>query len=74
MASPIYSKEPVHRLNDDSDIPRKELGIQQNDDVDDISINKGDLLAQEHVDPVMNAKMHLVNNVRCCRDLVLLCF
>lgn len=26
------------------------------------SIGKGDLLSHEHVDPVLNAKMHLVNN------------
>lgn len=29
---------------------------------DDISIQKGDLLNLESVDPVLNAKMHLVNN------------
>lgn len=29
---------------------------------DDISIQKGDLLDLESVDPVLNAKMHLVNN------------
>lgn len=31
---------------------------------DSVSIAKGDLLSQEHVDPVLNAKMHLVNDVR----------
>ena len=29
---------------------------------DDASIQKGDLLDLESVDPVLNAKMHLVNN------------
>lgn len=28
----------------------------------DVSIQKGDLLSLEHVDPALNAKMHLVNN------------
>lgn len=28
-----------------------------------ISLEKNDLLQQEHTDPVLNAKMHLVNNV-----------
>ena len=30
---------------------------------DSVSIAKGDLLSQEHVDPVLSAKMHLVNDV-----------
>ena len=29
---------------------------------DDVSIRKGDLLSLEHVDPALNAKMHLVND------------
>lgn len=29
---------------------------------DELSVGKGDLLGQEHVDPVLDAKMHLVNN------------
>lgn len=29
---------------------------------DEVSLQKGDLLSLEHVDPVLNAKMHLVNN------------
>lgn len=28
------------------------------------STGKGDVLGLEHTDPVLNAKMHLVNNVR----------
>lgn len=30
---------------------------------DAVSVGKGDLLQLEHTDPVLNAKMHLVNNV-----------
>lgn len=30
---------------------------------DGSSLGKGDILSQEHTDPVLNAKMHLVNNV-----------
>lgn len=29
---------------------------------DEVSLRKGDLLQLEHVDPVLDAKMHLVNN------------
>lgn len=35
---------------------------QQIFDDDVSSLQKGDILSQEHVDPVLNAKMHLVNN------------
>lgn len=31
-------------------------------DVDEDSLMKGDILGQEHVNPVLNAKMHLINN------------
>jgi hypothetical protein len=31
---------------------------------DDVSIGAGDILQLEHTDPVLNMKMHLVNNVR----------
>lgn len=37
--------------------------LDQDVERDSISIAKGDLLGQEHVDPVLNAKMHLVNDV-----------
>lgn len=30
------------------------------------SLDKGDLLSREHLDPVLNAKMHLVNDVCLC--------
>ena len=32
---------------------------------DNVSLGQGDILSQEATDPVLNAKMHLVNNVRC---------
>lgn len=32
------------------------------DDDDSSSLAKGDILQLEHTDPVLNAKMHLVNN------------
>lgn len=34
---------------------------------DAVSFGKGDLLQLEHTDPVLNAKMHLVNNVSSLR-------
>ncbi|KAF2485868.1 major facilitator superfamily domain-containing protein [Neohortaea acidophila] len=36
-------------------------GLETSSD-DNVSIGKGDLLSQEHVDPVLDAKMHLINN------------
>ncbi len=30
---------------------------------DTVSIGKGDILSLENTDPVLNAKMHLINNV-----------
>lgn len=44
---------------------REETFINQ-PDVERVSLSvaQGDLLSQEHVDPVLNAKMHLVNDVR----------
>lgn len=32
------------------------------------SVEKGDILSLEHTDPVLNAKMHLINNVRFPRS------
>jgi hypothetical protein len=40
-------------------------------DSDDTSnLGKGDILSKEHTDPVLNAKMHLINNVSTylCHD------
>lgn len=36
--------------------------VQDIESQDASSIGKGDVLSQEHTDPVLNAKMHLVNN------------
>ena len=36
-------------------------GVLDNDDGS--SLGKGDILSREHTDPVLNAKMHLINNV-----------
>ena len=36
--------------------------VNVNTDEDTSSLGKGDILESEHVDPVLNAKMHLVNN------------
>ena len=40
--------------------------VELEHDFDAMELGKGDLLSREHVDPVLNAKMHLVNNVRSC--------
>lgn len=42
--------------------PSHEHDAQRGHDSDDESVHKGDLLSLEAVDPVLNAKMHLVNN------------
>jgi hypothetical protein len=44
-----------------------EHGNQVTLDDDGSSLGKGDILSQEHTDPVLNAKMHLVNNVSATR-------
>lgn len=36
--------------------------VQDVESQDATSIGKGDVLSLEHTDPVLNAKMHLVNN------------
>lgn len=38
---------------------------------DNSSFGKGDILQLEHTDPVLNAKMHLVNNVSRLRTFQL---
>ena len=45
-------------------LPDEKKTYEQDIERDDLSVGKGDLLSQEHVDPVINAKMHLVNDVR----------
>jgi hypothetical protein len=34
--------------------------VENQDEI--ISLGKGDILSLEHTDPILNAKMHLVNN------------
>jgi hypothetical protein len=43
-------------------VDKKADDVENQDHTDDISIGKGDILQLEHTDPVLNAKMHLVNN------------
>lgn len=45
--------------DDKNPIPSDTAGDRSSDE---ISLQKGDLLNLESVDPVLNAKMHLVNN------------
>ena len=48
------------------DKEEKRIGSVSHDaagsDRDDLSLKNGDLLNMESVDPVLNAKMHMVNN------------
>jgi hypothetical protein len=52
MASSFHGKENDSKIRDDQDI----------ESLSAPSIEKGDILSSEHVDPVLSAKMHLVNN------------
>lgn len=49
---------------DDKDVEAlaRPYPVGTNEELDDVSVQKGDLLGQEHTDPVLNAKMHLVND------------
>lgn len=56
-------------LNNKSAPPMDESKEKVSDEHADVELaqspssGKGDILGQEHTDPVLNAKMHLVNNV-----------
>jgi hypothetical protein len=52
MTTPMGDQKVVH-LQDEE---HGDAGI------DAASIGKGDILQLEHTDPILNAKMHLVNN------------
>lgn len=52
--------DPITNMDD----KKREESYEPDIERDSVSIAKGDLLSQEHVDPVLNAKMHLVNDVR----------
>lgn len=47
------------------DVEHGSHGVLNNDNGS--SLGKGDILSREHIDPVLNAKMHLVNNVSAVR-------
>ena len=49
------------RVTQEHDIEHGSHRVLGNDDEN--SVGKGDILSREHTDPVLNAKMHLVNNV-----------
>lgn len=48
----------------DKDVEHGGQAIINGDDAS--SLGKGDILSREHTDPVLNAKMHLINNVSAC--------
>ena len=50
-------KAAIHKKDVESGSP----GVL--DDSDGSSVGKGDILSDEHTDPVLSAKMHLINNV-----------
>ena len=50
-------KAAIHK----KDVERGGSGVL--DDSDGSSVGKGDILSNEHTDPVLSAKMHLINNV-----------
>jgi hypothetical protein len=47
---------------DDKRVQEPDPERQNSADSDIVSIGKGDILQLEHTDPVLNAKMHLINN------------
>ncbi|CAD0114079.1 unnamed protein product [Aureobasidium uvarum] len=49
------TKDPEH-----VDASPRPINVYTDDETS--SLGKGDILGAEHVDPVLNAKMHLVNN------------
>ena len=58
------------QANEKSGLPRDD---EENASLHSTStLGKGDILSLEHTDPVLNAKMHLINDVRaaiCCVGL-----
>ena len=48
---------------------KKPRGDEETASLDDtVSLGKGDILSLENTDPVLNAKMHLINNVSAAQD------
>lgn len=56
MASEPFTAEKA-RLHSPTAQPSPDI-----DHADEVSLQKGDLLGQQSTDPVLNAKMHLVND------------
>jgi hypothetical protein len=59
--STTTSHNPVTQPQEDEKIVELPIDAET---ASENSFGKGDLLSLEHTDPVINAKMHLVNNVR----------
>ncbi|GAB7354581.1 hypothetical protein MBLNU459_g5029t1 [Dothideomycetes sp. NU459] len=59
-AANTFPSPDKSRKDDAETFARDDAEAHQSDD--DMSLGKRDLLSLEHVDPVLNAKMHLVNN------------
>jgi hypothetical protein len=49
------------KIKDDKRVREQDVEHTHTDD-DTGSLGKGDILQLEHTDPILNAKMHLVNN------------
>lgn len=53
------------KVPQEKDVEHGGHGVLDGDDAS--SLGKGDILSREHTDPVLNAKMHLINNVSARR-------
>jgi hypothetical protein len=65
-AFPVAMSESQTIGTDKAAIHKKDVesgGAGVLDDSDGSSLGKGDILSNEHTDPVLSAKMHLINNV-----------
>jgi hypothetical protein len=63
MSAPLDSKVGDPAFDEKkADVPANHEDPELGSDTD--SLAKGDVLSLESVDPVLNAKMHIVNNVR----------
>lgn len=58
MAATMSEKDSALKSSTPTDQPIHDDALNS----DEVSLQKGDLLDLESVDPVLNAKMHLVNN------------
>ena len=53
-------EEPL-KTTDNTELPEQDVEHGQSED-ETSSLGKGDILQLEHTDPVLNKKMHLINN------------